>query len=66
MEGVAEDKGNPRSLTEVGEPVPVEHALDGRRGILSVGSDELEELLRAGSEALVGTDFYCLVQDTDA
>ncbi|MDQ7842087.1 MAG: hypothetical protein RDU83_13865 [bacterium] len=40
-------------------------SLDGHDDILAVRGDELEELLRAGSEVLVDLDCPRLVEDTD-
>lgn len=54
-----------KALTEVGEPVPGEHALGGHGDILAVGSDDPEERLRTGAEVLVDLDVSGLVEDTE-
>jgi hypothetical protein len=65
VEGMTEHEGNPLLLTQVGEPVPGEHALGGHSEILAVGSEDLENRPWAGSEVLVDLDVSGLVQDTD-
>jgi len=62
---VAEDEGNPLPRTQVSEPVPGEHALDGHHEILAVRSHELKECLRVGSEVLVDLDVSGLIENTD-
>jgi hypothetical protein len=46
IEGMAQDEGNPLLGTEIGEPIPDEHAFDGDDDILPVGFNGLEEGLR--------------------
>jgi len=65
VQGVAEDEGNPLPRTQVSEPVPGEHALDGHHEILAVRSHELKECLRVGSEVLVDLDVSGLIENTD-
>lgn len=63
VEGVAEDEGNLLLLTEVGDPVPTEHALDSNHEILAVGRQSLEQYRRFGSEVLVEDDLVLGVED---
>ena len=59
------DEGNPLPLTQVGEPVPGEHALGGHDDILAVRSDDLEERFWGGAEVPVDLNVSRLVEDTD-
>ena len=40
---MAQDEGNPLLGTEIGEPIPDEHAFDGNGDILPVGLDGPEK-----------------------
>ena len=49
--------------TQVGDPVPGEHALDADDEIVAIGRDGFEEVLRSGPEVLVEPDFAIAVED---
>ena len=51
--------------TEVGEPVPGEHALHCNRDVFSVRSNRFQEQFRGASHVSVQQDLALRIQDTD-
>ncbi len=52
-------------VTQIGEPVPNEHAFDGDDDILPIGLDGPEKGLRIRSDVFVQQGVALLIQDTD-
>src|SRR5262245_29486876 len=64
-ESMTEDKRDACVGTEVGEPVPGEHAFDGDHNPLSIRSNDVQEGLRVGFHVTVHEDRAALVEDAD-
>jgi hypothetical protein len=65
IKGVTKDEGDLFALTEIGEPVPGEHALDSNDDVVAVGTDGLEEWLGFGTHVPMSHDLSVLVEDAD-
>ena len=65
IEGVTEDKGDPVLSTQVSEPVPGKHALDGDDEIVMVRLDDLEESIGPCWQVAVDQNLPVLIDDTD-
>jgi hypothetical protein len=65
VEGMTEDEGDAFVGTEVGEPVPGEHAFDGDDETLSIRGNGFEESLRVGFHVTVKQRLTGLVEDAD-
>ena len=65
VERMTENKGDRFSLTEIGKPIPGEHALDGDDDVVAVGLDDLEERLGLGGQVPMGNDLSLVVENTD-
>src|SRR5262245_47200940 len=65
IESMTEDKRDACVGTEVGEPVPGEHAFDGDHHSLSIRSNDVQEGLRVGFHVTVHEDRAALVEDAD-
>jgi hypothetical protein len=62
---MTKDKRNRFPVTQIGKPVPDEHAFDGNNDILPIRLDGPEEVLRSGFEVFVQHGLAFLIQDTD-
>jgi hypothetical protein len=60
-----QDKGNALLRTEVGEPLPGKHTLDGHDEPLTVRGDGPEKGFRSGFHVAVQQDFSLLIHDAD-
>ena len=65
VEGVSKDKGDGLFSTEIGEPLPGEHALDCDDEALTGGSNGLEARFRSGIHIAVQQDLTIMAQDAD-
>jgi len=63
VERMAQDERDGLLGTEIGEPVPDEHAFDGNDDIFPVGLDGPEKVIRCGSAVTVEHGFALLIQD---
>jgi hypothetical protein len=64
-QGVAEGERDALVVTQVGQPVPGEHALAADDQVLAVGLDRPEERLRVGGQVLLEDRLALVVQDVD-
>jgi hypothetical protein len=62
---MAQDKRNTFLMTEIGKPVPGEHALHGNDDILTEGGDGVEEGISIGVHVPVFPDLSLVIQDAD-
>jgi hypothetical protein len=65
VEGMAEDKGNVLFNTEIGDPVPGEHAFYRDHDVLTEGSNDAEKSFRVCVDVLMNPDMASGVEDTD-
>jgi hypothetical protein len=65
VQSVAKDEGALFLLTEIGEPVPGEHALASDGQSVAEGGDGVEEGVGAGSDGLLADDGSGGVKDTE-
>lgn len=65
VERVSEDEGDPFLGAEVGKPVPGEDALDGHHDILTVRSDDAQEMLWGGEAIAIDAHLALRVEDAD-
>jgi hypothetical protein len=65
VEGMAENEGDVLLDTEVGDPVPGEHALYSHHDVLSEGSDDAQKGFRVGMDVLMNPDIATGIEDTD-
>jgi hypothetical protein len=65
VKGVTEDEGDVFFSTEVGKPVPGEHAFDSDNDVFSVCFDSLKEGIGLSVNILVKQDVPVLVEDTE-
>ncbi len=65
VQGMAQDKGNVLVATEVGEPVPGEHAFRTDDNVFSERLNEPEKGFRPGSDIPVQVDVALSIQDAD-
>lgn len=63
VEGVPEDEGDVFFGTEIGQPVPGEHALGANHQIVPIGGDGLEESCRFGLEVAMEQNVPFLAED---
>jgi hypothetical protein len=64
VEGMAENKGDVLLDTEIGDPVPGEHAFDSHHDVLTEGSNDAEQSIRVGVDVLMDPDIAFGVEDT--
>jgi hypothetical protein len=62
---MAQDKGNPFLLTEVGPPIPGEDPFDRNPYILSTGSEHTQKRFGRGRQSLMDEFRAVLIADTD-
>jgi hypothetical protein len=65
VEGMAENEGEVLLDTEIGDPVPGEHAFDRDHDILTEGSKDTEKSFRVCVDILMNPDIASGVEDTD-
>ena len=65
IEGVTEDEGDVLFGTEVGKPVPGEHALDCDDKVISIGFDNAKEPIGPRRQVPMDQDLSVLVEDTE-
>ena len=65
VEGVAEDEGNVLFNTEIGDPVPGEHAFYRDHDVLTEGSNDVEKIFRVCVDILMNPDIASGIEDTD-
>jgi hypothetical protein len=63
VQGVAEHEGDVLLDTEIGDPVPGEHALGTDDEVVAIGLDGAQERLRVAGDALIEKRFASLVED---
>jgi len=62
---MAKHKRNGFTVTQVGQPVPDEHAFDGDDDVFPVRLDGPQKGLRIGADVFVQHRVSCLIQDAD-
>jgi len=62
---MTKDKRNGFPVTQIGQPVPDEHAFDGDDDVLPVGLNGPEKRFRIGFKVFVKHGVAFLIQDTD-
>jgi hypothetical protein len=65
VESVAQDKGNVFLDTEIGDPIPCEHAFCGHDDIRPVRLDDLQKGLPIGADVSMKSDFSGRIEDAD-
>jgi hypothetical protein len=65
IQGVTEDEGDLVLSTQICEPVPGEHTLDGDDEIISIGFDNPQEPIRPSRQVPMDQDLPILVEDTE-
>ena len=65
VQGMAQDEGDAMLSTEIGDPIPGEHAFHGDDNVLSERLDELEEDFAIGFDISVQEDFPGFIQDAE-
>ena len=65
VEGMAQDEGDALLSTEVGDPVPGEHALHGNDDVLSERLNGFEEDIPIGLDVAVEHDFSGAIKDAE-
>jgi len=65
VQGVTEDKGDTMLFTEIGDPVPGEHAFHRDHNILPEGFYDLEEDFAIGFDVSVQSDLPCFIEDAE-
>jgi len=65
VEGVAENEGDVLLDTEIGDPVPGEHAFDSDHDVPTEGSNDAEKSFRVCVDVLMNPDIASGVKDTD-
>jgi hypothetical protein len=65
VEGVAENEGDVFLGTEIGDPVPGEHAFDSDHDVLTEGSNGTEKSFRVCVDVLMNPDIATGIEDTD-
>jgi hypothetical protein len=65
VEGMAEDEGDVFLGTEIGDPVPREHAFDSDYDVLTEGSNGTEKSFRLCADVLMDSDVTSGVDNTD-
>ena len=62
---MAENEGDVLLDTEIGDPVPGEHAFDSDHDVLTEGSNDAEKSFRVCVDVLMNPDIASGVEDTD-
>jgi len=65
VESVSKNEGNPLAGTQIGDPVPGEHTLDGNHDVLPVGSNDAEESFGICPDILVDHGFPRAIENAD-
>jgi hypothetical protein len=65
VEGVAENEGDVFLGTEIGDPVPGEHAFDSDHDVLTEGSNGTEKSFRVCVDVLMNPDIATGIEDAD-
>jgi hypothetical protein len=65
VEGMAKNEGDVFLGTEIGYPVPGEHALDSDHDVLPEGSNDAEKSFRVGMDVLMDPDIAFGIKDAD-
>jgi hypothetical protein len=65
IEGMAENEGEVLLDTEIGDPVPSEHAFDSDHDVLTEGSKGTEKSFRVCVDILMNPDIASGIKDTD-
>jgi hypothetical protein len=65
VECVAENKGDVLLDTEIGDPVPGEHAFDSNHDVLPEGSNDAEKSFRVCVDVLMDSDVASGIDNTD-
>jgi hypothetical protein len=65
VEGMAENEGDVLLDTEIGDPVPGEHAFDSNHDVLTEGSNDTEKSFRLCVDVMMNPDIASGIQDTD-
>jgi hypothetical protein len=65
IEGMAQNEGDVFLGTEIGDPVPGEHAFDGNHDVLTEGSNGTEKSFRLCVNVLMDSDVTSGVDNTD-
>jgi hypothetical protein len=65
IEGMAENKGDVFLGTEVGDPVPGEHAFDSDHDVLAEGGNGTEKSFRVSVDVMMNPDIAFGIEDTD-
>jgi len=65
VEGMAENEGDVFLGTEIGDPVPGEHAFDSDHDVLSEGSNDAEKSFRVRVDVMMNPDIASGIKDTD-
>jgi hypothetical protein len=62
---MAENEGDVLLDTEIGDPVPGEHAFDSNHDVLTEGSNDTEKSFRVCVDVMMNPDIASGIQDTD-
>jgi hypothetical protein len=65
VEGMAENEGDVLLDTEIGDPVPGEHAFDSNHDVLTEGSNDAEKSFRVCVDVLMDPGVTSGVDNTD-
>lgn len=65
IEGMAEDEGDPFIGTEIGQPVPGEHAFGGHHQILAVRFDQTQKRFWTSRDVLMHDNIASRIEDAD-
>ena len=65
VEGMAENEGDVLLDTEIGDPVPGEHAFDSNHDVLTEGSNDTEKSFLVCVDVLMNPDVATGIEDTD-
>ena len=65
VEGMAENERDVFLGTEIGDPVPGEHAFDSDHDVLSEGSNDAEKSFRVRVDVMMNPDIASGIKDTD-
>lgn len=63
VKGMAQDEGDAMLGTEIGDPIPGEHAFHGNDNVLSERLDDLEEDFAIGFDISVQEDLSGFIED---
>jgi hypothetical protein len=62
---MAENEGDVLLDTEIGDPVPGEHAFDSNHDVLTEGSNDTQKSFRVCVDVMMNPDIASGIQDTD-